>query len=101
MPAVREAIDKMSTSEKFQTMDYLWQSLSSEGEALSPAWHQRELAETEARVACGQERPIPWEAAKSTAFWLLSRIGQQIPPEHLLQDRRRPCHRLESIGPTV
>ena len=65
MPAVMEAIDKMSTSEKLQMMDYLWQSLSADGDSLSPAWHQRELAKTEARVASGQERPIPWEAAKS------------------------------------
>ena len=54
MPAVMEAIDRMSTSEKFETMDYLWQSLSADGENFSPAWHQHELAKTEARVASGQ-----------------------------------------------
>lgn len=65
MPAVTEVIDKMSTFEKFQTMDYLLQSLSAGGGSLSPEWHRRELAKTEARVASGQECPIPWEAAKS------------------------------------
>ena len=65
MPAVMEAIDNMSTSEKFQTMDYLWQSLSLKGDYFSPAWHQHELAKTEARVMAGQERPIPWETAKA------------------------------------
>ena len=64
MPAVMEAIDRMSTSEKIKTIGYLWQSLSLEGDNSSPAWHQRELARTEARVAAGQERPIPWDAAK-------------------------------------
>ena len=29
MPAVMEAIDHMTTSEKFETMDYLWASLYS------------------------------------------------------------------------
>jgi len=65
MPVVMEAIDRMSMSEKFEMMDYLWQSLSSDGENFSPAWHQHELAKTESRVAAGQERPIPWETAKA------------------------------------
>ena len=29
MPAVMEAIDRMTTSEKFETMEYLWSSLYS------------------------------------------------------------------------
>ena len=64
MPAVMEAIDNMTTSEKFETMNYLWSSISSMGDNLSPAWHERELRKTESRVAAGIERPIPWEAAK-------------------------------------
>ena len=64
MPAVMEAIDRMTTSEKLETMDYLWSSISSAGDNLSPAWHERELRKTEARVASGIERPIPWSAAK-------------------------------------
>ena len=64
MPSVMEAIDHMTTSEKLETMDYLWSSISSAGDNLSPAWHERELRKTEARVAAGIERPIPWSAAK-------------------------------------
>ena len=70
MPAVMEAIDRMTTSEKFDAMSYLWSSLSKSGDSLVPDWHRRELAKTEARVAAGIERPIPlnevlspeWEA---------------------------------------
>ena len=64
MPAVAEAIDKMTTAEKFDTMNYLWSSLSFSGDELVPDWHRRELEKTEARVAAGMERPIPWNAAK-------------------------------------
>lgn len=64
MSAVMEAIDRMTTSEKFDAMDYLWSSLSASGENLSPAWHERELSKTAARVEAGVERPISWSAAK-------------------------------------
>ena len=64
MPAVMKAIDHMTTSEKFETIDYLMSSISAAGENLYPAWHEFELKKTEARVAAGIEHPIPWEAAK-------------------------------------
>ena len=64
MPAVMEAIDRMTTAEKFDTMNYLWASLSASGDNLSPAWHEHELAKTAARVKAGIERPISWHAAK-------------------------------------
>jgi len=64
MPAVMEAIDHMTTSEKFETIDYLLSSISKAGGNLPPAWHERELKKTQARVAAGIERPIPWPAAK-------------------------------------
>ena len=31
MPAVMEAIDRMTTAEKFETMNYLWSSISAAG----------------------------------------------------------------------
>ena len=64
MPVVLEAIDKMTTSEKFDTMNYLWSSLSVVQSDMVPAWHRQELENTEARVASGIERPIAWGAAK-------------------------------------
>jgi len=65
MPKVMQAIDQMSAAEKLQTMDYLWTSLSTSATDDSPAWHQQELAATEARVAAGIEKPIPWRAARA------------------------------------
>ena len=64
MPAVMEAIDHMTTSEKIETIDYLLSSISKTGGNPPPAWHERELKKTQARVAAGIERPIPWPAAK-------------------------------------
>lgn len=65
MPRIKEAINQMSVEEKFSVMDYIWASLSTETEKLIPAWHERELKATEARVTAGVERPIPWESAKA------------------------------------
>ena len=65
MPAVMEQIDRMTTEEKFKTMDYIWSSLSVSDEVKFPAWHERELKATEERVAAGVERPIPWKTARA------------------------------------
>ena len=61
---VMEAIDHMTATEKLQTMDYLWSSFSV-SDLSSPAWHEKELAATEARVAAGIEKPISWRAARA------------------------------------
>ena len=39
MPAVMEAIDRMSTAEKVDVMNYLWAALSKSGEKFVPVWH--------------------------------------------------------------
>ena len=39
MPAVMEAIDRMSTAEKVDVMNYLWAALSKSGERFVPVWH--------------------------------------------------------------
>ncbi len=65
MPAVMEQIDRMTTEEKFKTMDYIWSSLSVSDETKFPVWHERELKATEERVAAGVERPIPWRTARA------------------------------------
>ena len=39
MPAVIEAIDKMSTAEKVDVMNSLWAVLSRSGERFVPVWH--------------------------------------------------------------
>ena len=39
MPAVMEAIDRMTTAEKVEVMNYLWVAISSAGEKFVPVWH--------------------------------------------------------------
>ena len=39
MPAVMEAIDRMSTAEKVDVMNYLWASISKSDERFVPVWH--------------------------------------------------------------
>ena len=65
MSAVMDQIDRMTTEEKFKTMDYIWSSISVSEDVSFPAWHKRELRATEERVAAGLERPIPWKNARA------------------------------------
>ena len=65
MPAIMKEIDKMSSAEKLQTMDYICSSLTADDGLTMPAWHRDELAATEARVAKGIEKPISWRIAKT------------------------------------
>ena len=37
MPVVMEAIDRMTTAEKVEVMNYLWASLSSTGDGIQPS----------------------------------------------------------------
>lgn len=39
MPAVMEAIDRMSTNEKVEVLNYLWAAISKSGESFVPVWH--------------------------------------------------------------
>ena len=54
-------IQSMSREEKLQTMESLWEDLSSNEAALeSPSWHQAALKQTEARLADSQEQVLDW-----------------------------------------
>ena len=55
MPAVMEAIDKMSADERVRTMEYLWAVMTAAAEPEPPAWHGDILAERRRRVAVGEE----------------------------------------------
>jgi hypothetical protein len=46
MPAIMEAIDKMSMAEKVEVMNYLWLSVSSSGERVVPVWHIENIQQT-------------------------------------------------------
>ena len=45
-------------------MELLWECLSKDLSDEVPAWHQHELAETEARVEAGQEHFMSLEESK-------------------------------------
>ena len=63
---IRTAIPNLSLQEKLQTMEALWQSLSSKAEGLeSPAWHENELLERERDIESGKSKFIDWEKAKA------------------------------------
>jgi Putative addiction module component len=60
-----EAVRKLPRAQKLRLMETLWEELSrSESELESPAWHAKELAETERRLAQGKEQILDWETAK-------------------------------------
>ena len=60
-----EAVRKLPRAEKLRLMEALWEELSrADSEFESPAWHAKELAETELRLADGKERILDWETAK-------------------------------------
>jgi hypothetical protein len=55
----------MSVQEKVQTMEALWQSLSSDPAAIeSPSWHEEELAERERKIESEEAKFVAWEKAK-------------------------------------
>ena len=61
MPVIKEAIDKMSTAERVQTMEYLWSVLSSYYDSEVPEWHANVLVE---RETAPEDEFEDWETAK-------------------------------------
>jgi len=60
-----ERLRKLPRSEKLKLMEALWEELSRSDEQFeSPAWHEKELAATERRLAEGKEQMLDWAAAK-------------------------------------
>ena len=60
-----EALQQLPRSEKLKLMEALWEDLSRlDSEYESPAWHAKELAETEQRLKDGKEQVLDWETAK-------------------------------------
>jgi putative addiction module component (TIGR02574 family) len=63
---IRTAIPKLSAEEKLQTMEALWESLSSKPDAVeSPGWHEKELLDRERDIESGKSKFIDWETAKA------------------------------------
>lgn len=63
-----EQIKQLSTAEKLQVMETLWQELTAEGadHLASPAWHQQALQQTENSVREGDVVTHDWELAKQS-----------------------------------
>lgn len=60
-----ESLRNLPRGEKLKLMEALWDELSRPDEEFeSPAWHARELAATERRLAEGREQVMDWDAAK-------------------------------------
>ncbi len=58
-------LDKMSRSEKLETMEMLWEDLSRDDASIeSPSWHDDVLKETEQSFISGLEQPVDWTMAK-------------------------------------
>ena len=54
MPAVMEAIDRMSSDDRVKTMEYLWAAMTAVAAPEPPAWHCDILAERRRRVDSGE-----------------------------------------------
>ena len=64
MPAILEAIDKMSVSEKVSTMEYLWNALT-EHYAETPSWHAEVLAQRRRRLENGDAELLSVDEAEA------------------------------------
>jgi hypothetical protein len=58
-------IDKMTTTEKLQVMEELWESLcQGQIDELSPPWHAEVLEDRETRLNQGKEKILDWNEAR-------------------------------------
>ena len=66
-------LEEMSTEEKIQTMETIWEDLCKKADSLkSPSWHGDILKERERLLNNGEDEFVDWEKAKkdisNTAF---------------------------------
>jgi len=64
MPAVMEAIDRMSATERVKTLEYLWAAMTAVAAPEPPPWHADVLEERRRRVAAGDESFMSLEESK-------------------------------------
>jgi len=58
-------LEQMSTEEKIQTMETIWDNLCKKADSLSsPSWHRNILHEREMRIKNGGEKFVDWDKAK-------------------------------------
>ncbi len=68
MPAVLEAIDRMSSDERIMTMEYLWSAMTAAASPEPPAWHADVLAERRRRAESGEEEFISVAESKRRLY---------------------------------
>ena len=58
-------LEKMSISEKIQTMESIWEDLCKTADSISsPPWHEKVLNEREEGIKLGEDEFVDWEIAK-------------------------------------
>ena len=75
MPAVMEAVQNMSTEEKFLVIDMLWRDIAASNEEYAPQWHFDVLREREQSLADGTAKLLDWGDVKAE---LQSRRGVSV-----------------------
>ena len=65
MPAVLDAIDKMSVSEKVSTMEYIWNALIMHSAADAPAWHEDVLESRRRKIESGEAEFLTIEESEA------------------------------------
>ena len=65
MPAVMEAVQNMSTEEKFLVIDMLWCDIAASNEEYAPQWHFDVLREREQSLADGTAKLLDWGDVKA------------------------------------
>lgn len=65
MPAVMEAVQNMSTEEKFLVIDMLWRDIAASNEEYAPQWHFDVLREREQSLADGTAKLLDWGDIKA------------------------------------
>jgi hypothetical protein len=58
-------LDRMTTIEKIQTMEALWEDLSKkDNEFISPSWHGEVLSKRDKNLSEGKDLIYDWDEAK-------------------------------------
>ena len=63
--AVYLPLDKMSTEEKLQAMESIWEDLCKSADGVSsPLWHKKVIEDREEAIKEGEDSFVDWEKAK-------------------------------------
>ena len=62
---IASSLEKMSTEEKIQTMEIIWNDLCKKADGMpSPDWHKKVLQEREDGIRKGDDEFVDWNSAK-------------------------------------